>query len=184
VKLLEIVAGVREALPAPRTFAIIGAVARNAWAPPRATTDLDLSVVADSSALAAVEAALSELGYRCIRRQQADPDDELPDLLIFRGDPDLRQVDVLVAKTDFEQSALARSVSVELAGEEMVVASAEDLIVYKLLADRPRDRDDVRAIVRTATRAARDLDWAYVEHWTAYWGIEDRLERLRSGEPG
>lgn len=47
-----------------------------------------------------------------------------------------------------------------------------------VIADRPRDRDDVSAVVRTQTRAGRELDWSHVERWATFWRIEDRLRRL------
>ncbi len=179
--ILSRIAGV---VAAHGAFAVVGATARNAWAPPRATTDLDLAVVADADVLHALEAALDDLGYRCVRRQQAEPSDSLPDLLIFRSESaELRQVDLLVAKTPFEESALERAIPIDVAGTTVPVVSPEDLIVYKLLADRPRDRDDVRAVVRTQERAGRSLDWDYVERWAQFWGIEDRCLRLRGEAP-
>jgi len=61
--------------------AVIGAVARNAWAPPRATTDLDLSVAATATVVGALGAALTALEYSCVRQHRADAADALPDLL-------------------------------------------------------------------------------------------------------
>ena len=177
----DLLAALAAALPPPR-LALIGAVARNAWAPPRATSDLDLAVAATEDALAAADAALAALGFRCVRRQQAQAADALPDLLVYRRDAgEPRQVDLLVAKTAFEEEALRRAVAVDLPGARIPAATPEDLIVYKLLADRPRDRDDVRAILATQERAGRAIDWAHVERWCAYWEIGDRLARLRGG---
>ena len=70
---------------------------------------------------------------------------------------------------------MLRRAAVEIAGVTIPVATPEDLIVYKLIADRPRDRDDVLAILRTQARAGRALDWAYVERWTRFWNVSDRL---------
>jgi len=182
VTLEELLATVVCAAPS-RSYAIIGAVARNAWAPPRATTDIDITVAADADTLRAISEALGSVGYREARAHRTDPIDSLPDILIFRsaaGRP--RQLDVLVAKTPFEHSVLERAVLIAVGRVEVPVASPEDLVVYKLLADRPRDREDVRAILRTQERAARPFDWSYVERWAAFWQIADRLARLRSDE--
>ena len=162
------------------TFAIIGAVARNAWAPPRATTDIDLAVSAAPSLLVALEQTLGSIGYRCVRRQQADPADSLPDVLVFRSQiAEPRQVDLLVAKTAFEAEVLKRAVMVEIGGTTLPVATPEDLVIYKLIADRPRDRDDIRAVARTQQRAGRPIDWDHVDRWVTYWGLADRLSALR-----
>jgi hypothetical protein len=41
VKLGELLAHLRDAAGGHGSFAVIGALARNAWAPPRATTDVE-----------------------------------------------------------------------------------------------------------------------------------------------
>lgn len=51
--------------------------------------------------------------------------------------------------------------------------------MYKLLAHRARDIDDVDAIVLTQARTQRRIDWAHVERWAAYWSISDRVSALR-----
>ena len=165
----------------PGRLAVIGAHARNAWAPPRATTDLDLAVAADAESINMIEDALVALGFRCVRRQRVDATEELADILIFRreaGDP--RQVDVLAAKSDFEASALRRAVAIQAASVTLPVITAEDLIVYKLIADRPRDREDIRAVLATQERAGRAIDWDYISRWCEFWGIAERLATLRS----
>jgi hypothetical protein len=59
------------------------------------------------------------------------------------------------------------------------LARPEASIVYKLLAARPRDVDDVEGIFE-ARAAARDvLDWTFLDRWTDAWGITDRLEPYR-----
>jgi predicted nucleotidyltransferase len=162
-------------------FALIGAWARNAWAPPRATTDLDLVVRADLDTLRMLTEALERRRYHAVRSQRVDSADDLPDIEIFRtADEDLRQVDLLLAKTDFEAQALARAVLVDISGLKVPVVTPEDLVVYKLLAHRTRDRDDVRAVIRTQMRTTRPFDWNHVERWSAFWGIEERARELRT----
>jgi hypothetical protein len=179
VGLAELLATLDERLGSG-SYAIVGAVARNAWAPPRATTDLDVAIAAEPAAVAAAEGSLRELGYAPVRRHQVESDDALPDLIVFRSARSLpRQVDLLVAKTDFEAAVLARAVAVQVSGHRVLVASPEDLVVYKLLADRPRDREDAEAVILTQERAGRALDWSHVERWARYWEIEDRARALR-----
>lgn len=175
----EVLAGIVAAARGP--FAIVGATARNAWAPPRATTDLDLAVAADPLTITSLEDALGGLGFRCVRRHQVDAVDSLPDILIFRSERGpLHQVDLLVAKTAFETQALARAVAVELVGFRAPVVTPEDLVVYKLVAYRRRDQDDVIAVLRTQVRAGREIDWAHLERWCDFWEVGDRLARLRA----
>lgn len=147
MNLADLLGAIARGLGSAGAYAVIGAVARNAWAPPRATTDLDLTVAARPDALDAIANTLDAVGYRRVRGQRADPGDVLPDILIFRaqsGHP--RQVDVLVAKTPFEVEVLRRARPIRVGSTDALVATAEDLVVYKLLAGRPRDWEDVRAI--------------------------------------
>jgi hypothetical protein len=51
-------------------------------------------------------------------------------------------VDLLVAKTPFKESALTRARLVPVLGTACSVITPEDLIVYKLLANRPREIED------------------------------------------
>jgi predicted nucleotidyltransferase len=160
-------------------ISVIGAVARNAWAPPRATSDVDFSLAAERDTLDAVEQVLQRAGYKCSRRQQVEATDSVPDLVSYRSEgAEPRQVDLLMAKTEFEAQALSRAVRVDV-GAFLPVVSREDLIVYKLIADRQRDRDDVRAVIETAERGGVSLDWAHVERWANAWGIRERLDRIR-----
>jgi predicted nucleotidyltransferase len=180
VSLLDVLGALRLAVADEAAFAVVGALARNAWAPPRATTDIDLAVAASPDVLLAIQAALLPLGYARVREQRADANDPLPDIVIFRSDQAVpRQVDLLVTKTAFEVQALGRALAVDVSGATVRVVTPEDLVVYKLIAGRPRDRDDVRAVARTQARMGRPLDWSHVERWAAYWGVSDRAAALR-----
>lgn len=70
-------------------------------------------------------------------------------------------------------------------GEAVVpFAGAEDLIIHKLFAGRPRDIEDARGVVR---RKGFELDWDYLRRWAAEFalvpdreGLPDVLGELRS----
>jgi hypothetical protein len=104
--------------------------------------------------------------------------DSRPDIFVAQG-PFGVPVDVLVAKTPFEEEAVARSVSIELLGQHVRVVTAEDLVFYKLLAGRPRDRDDVLDVIRAQLAGGRPFDWARLKRLAGDWGIEDTLALVR-----
>ncbi len=85
MSLLDVLTAIDEGAGKPRAFAVIGAVARNAWAPPRATADLDLAVSAHREVLERIARRLESLGYRRVREQRADATDSLPDILAVGG---------------------------------------------------------------------------------------------------
>jgi hypothetical protein len=53
------------------------------------------------------------------------------------------------------------------------VVSPEDLLLLKLLADRPRDRADIADLLLVAG----PLDMPYVRAWANRLGLDERLER-------
>ena len=70
-------------------------------------------------------------------------------------------IDIALGGMPFEESAVARSTSYEFAPGILVpTASAEDLIVMKAFASRPKDWVDLEGIL---IRQGARLDWAYVE---------------------
>jgi hypothetical protein len=176
---LELLRLVVEACASARVdYAVIGAVARNAWAPPRATADIDLAVAVVPATYRALIDALAHRGITLRRAMGGEAGALVPDLALLEGPPGpVRRVDLLIAKTAFEREAIERSVETDI-GVACRVVRPEHLIVYKLIAARPRDLDDAAEVVRTRALAHQPVDEALVRRWAAEWGVEDRLEQL------
>jgi hypothetical protein len=68
-------------------------------------------------------------------------------------------LDVVLASPGIEDTFIERAVRVEIEGLSVPVASPEDLIVMKVLAGRPKDREDVRTVL---TERLNKLDVAYI----------------------
>ena len=60
----------------------------------------------------------------------------------------------------FEQEAIERAVPVRVWGTEVRCCTPEDLILLKIISDRPQDRLDARGIL---LRRLADLDLNYLE---------------------
>ena len=54
------------------------------------------------------------------------------------------------------------------------------MLIYKLLAGRPKDDLAIEGIVQVRRMAGHSFDWALLERWAEDWGIDDRLQKLRS----
>ena len=63
---------------------------------------------------------------------------------------------------------------------DVATASPEARLIYKLLANRPKDALDVDAIVEVRRLAGETLDWEFLERWATKWGIAERLAPLRA----
>ena len=70
-----------------------------------------------------------------------------------------------VAIVDYQSVALDRATD--------HVLTAEDVIVHKLIAWRPRDRNDIASILDTGI----ELDDEYIRHWASEWDVADRWEQ-------
>lgn len=98
------------------------------------------------------------------------------------------RVDFIFSTTPYERQAIDRAVEVELEGVPVPFAAAEDLILHKLFAARPRDLEDAAGVVR---RKGSALDWKYLERWAREFstvpgreGMPAALERLREDHEG
>jgi hypothetical protein len=151
--------------------ALIGGHAVNAWLEPRFTADVDITVQAGSEEAQRLTEVLVAAGYRVARRH-GDALPSGPDFVRFVSENEMVTLEVQTAKTEFQREVLRRAASRE---ERPRVATPEDLIVMKLIADRPKDRIDLLGLIELA-----GLDWGYVERWTEEWQVRDRLEALRA----
>jgi hypothetical protein len=71
--------------------------------------------------------------------------------------------DVFLAETAFQQEVIARRVTCAVEGRQVSLVTADDLILFKLIASRPRDLIDVQDVLFTQG----DLDEAYMRRWAA-----------------
>lgn len=134
---------------------VIGAHAANRYRlDVRLTRDLDLLARSLDGAADALRAAGCEV--------RVLSDGEQPYLVTARRGAE--QLDLLLAETDYQVLAFERAVG--------GVLCAEDVIVHKLIAGRPRDLDDVASILATGIA----LDRGYIEEHAAAWGVVDRWQ--------
>jgi hypothetical protein len=162
--------------------AFIGALPVLAWGRVRATTDIDL-VVAVGDSWDRLRAALNRMGLNQQRQiGPADPTDALPDVAVFFSSSDRLavRVDVFIAKTDFELAVIDSAREATVFDMTVRLARPEASIIYKLLAQRPRDLDDVESIFEARKSAGEILDWSFLDSWAEAWEITDHLVPYRN----
>ena len=138
-------------------YMVIGGIANAVWGEARATLDIDVSVGIDEARIPQTAAALGarfqvliEDAARFIRETRVLPLETKAGV----------RIDVIFALLPFELEAIERAHQVVLAGHDVKVVSPEDLILMKIISERPRDIADAEAITR---RRLPDLDVAYLE---------------------
>ncbi len=161
-------------------YAFIGAIAVLAWGRVRATTDIDLVVLSEEGWPRLLN-ALERRGFEVTQRiGPAESTDEIADIVMFsRPGSSAVRIDIFVAKTEFERVVIDTARETNVMDVNVRLAQPEASIIYKLLANRRKDIDDIEGIFE-ARRIAHDaLDWDFLDHWAKEWSITDRLQPYR-----
>lgn len=145
-----------------RPACAIGGIVVSRWGEPRATSDVDLAVLASFGDEQDVLAELLSKYPSRVPDPEAFAEANRIALLVLPGGI---KADVSLAAFPFEREVLERSTEWQMAEDLSIrTCSAEDLVIYKLVAGRPGDIQDVIGIVG---RQGRKLDAARIRHWGA-----------------
>ena len=157
---------------------VIGGLAVQRWGEPRATQDVDFSVLAPPGD----EQRPVDLLLRAFapRRADARAFAMAHRVLLIQATNNVA-VDIGLAASPFEVEVLDRSSAWVLSdGFSVVTCSAEDLIIYKLVAGRARDVADIEGIVR---RQGSGLDVERIRRYGALFAeLKEEPELLRPFE--
>jgi predicted nucleotidyltransferase len=123
-------------------FMVIGGIAVVARGVPRHTDDVDATVWAPGLDLEVLRRQLAEQEL-VFRIDDGLAFAEQNQILLLIHSPSKVEIDLSLAWLPFEETALERAPSERLRGIVIPVARAEDLIIYKALAWRDRDRSDI-----------------------------------------
>lgn len=140
-------------------FCVIGGIALLRWGEPRFTRDVDVTLLTGFGGEERFIRLILASGYRGRIPDAASFAQRNRVLLVYS--PDGISIDIVLAGLPFEALLVERASLFEFEpGCPLRTCSAEDLIVQKLFAFRPRDVLDVETVV---VRQRRRLDWAYIE---------------------
>jgi len=149
-------------------YALIGGLATGFRSRPRYTQDIDLIVDIAQVALPSVLEALGGLGFEFDQRQVIEEFTRHHMAVLWR---DGVRVDWLKPLLPAYRHVLERSRMESAPGGPIRVATAEGLILLKLLAFRLQDQTDVEALV-AANHGALDIDWIRTE-WRSVFEEDD-----------
>ncbi len=155
------------------SYAMIGGLAINAWGFRRFTHDVDFTIL-----------LTEEQSQKFVSYLKSNPEYKIQSVAFISLEkiPDFIRlhmgkipVDFLVANTEFMEEVIRRAVRRKFFDKEVPFATPEDLLIFKLLADRPHDRLDVQELLKCHPK----MDWPYIEKWCRVWEIEERLKTLK-----
>ena len=148
----------RENIP----YMIIGGQAVLLHGEPRFTRDIDVTLGVDTDQTGRIVKIARELSL--------EPKEEMTEDFVKRNavlsveDHETKiVVDFIFSFLPYERQAIRRAKPVHIGAAKVRFATAEDTIIHKLFAGRPRDIEDVKGIVNNK----RDLDKAYLKKWLA-----------------
>ena len=170
------ITGLLERRGVPHAF--IGGVALNTWGVPRATFDLDLAVAVPANRMEGLLAELRQAGAVVDPVFERGFRDRIAGMeqvhVHLAAGSSLLAVDLFLATTPFLESVLARRVTIDLGRGPIWVCTAADLILFKLVADRGKDRVDVENVVSVQGVPERE----YLLRWSEVLRVGPRLASL------
>jgi hypothetical protein len=125
---------------------VIGGVAASLWGRPRLTRDVDALVLLEEGRWGEFLAAGAGHGFLPRRADALAFARETRVLLVRHGESGI-DLDLVFGSLPFEKEAVIRAKWVDLGGVAIPLSSPEDLIIMKAVAHRPRDLEDIAAIL-------------------------------------
>jgi hypothetical protein len=151
-----------------------GAIAYGLYGIPRGTNDWDINVFCSEDHAAEVFAALAPLGVES-NQHSYDEVQKKGQVRLSWGD---KRVDLFFAYSAFHSAVEKRIREADFEGTRIWVLSAEDIVIFKVIFNRPHDWRDIE---RVCHRMGATLDFGYIDQWlTEILGADDsRIVRLR-----
>ena len=148
-------------------YMIIGGQAVMLYGEPRQTLDVDVTVRLSPADKDKIDALVEKAGLNRPREKQLEVLKKnlvLPLIDSASGIP----VELIFSPYGFEDEVIRGAIARDIGGISVRFISADDCVIYKVIAGRPRDLEDIRGILKRS-RALLDFD-----------KIEDNLHQIES----
>ena len=152
-------------------YMLVGSFSSMYYSFPRSTTDADFVVGSQDLDVVRLSTILGE-------RFKLDPQLSFETI----GGPVKNEIEVTgspfrieifrLTNEPFDQIRFARRREIVLFGRQVWIPTVENVILQKLIWDRPKDRDDVAGVIE-ANRKSLDED--YLQFWASRLGLTDAL---------
>jgi Nucleotidyl transferase of unknown function (DUF2204) len=161
------------------SYALIGGLAVSLRGQPRVTVDVDMVIAIDVNRALALLPMLSQSKFEPLFHGVEEVVQK-SFILPLRHRTTGIKVDLAIGLSGFERQAVARAERIQIADQKVAVATAEDLLVMKLLAGRPQDEQDITGLI---IAKGDKLDWIYCQHVADELGLAlglDLASRVRN----
>ena len=165
-------------------YAIMGGIAVRAHGLPRPTFDVDFVLAVPLERREGLFAAIEEAGYTVPDHYRGGWVDSVGGMPLFKVRLFIEgrgiDADIFLMENDFQRDVMSRRIIDEIEGKPVRLITAEDLILFKLLAGRPRDLLDIKDILFMQGQ----LDEGYMRRWAAPLGVSEQLEQALAEREG
>lgn len=153
-------------------YVVVGGVAVMYHGVPRTTVDIDFIIQLDDSAIPAFVDFLNSKGFTASTEDlRAALDEKSHSTFFFKKS--LLRLDIQGVNSEFDKMTLERAFSVDMLGSSVMIGSAEDTLVNKILF---RGEQDMRDALGIFARNQENLNFGYIKSTCTMLGIEDFLE--------
>ena len=143
-------------------YMVIGGQAVLLYGEPRLTRDIDISLGVGVDRLGDMRALVDRLSLKYLTE---DVDAFVKDTMVL---PVIEEksgirVDFIFSFSPYEKQAIERARAIPFGKTQVRFAALEDVIIHKMIAERPRDMEDVQSILLKNP----GYDSHYIEKWLA-----------------
>ena len=138
------------------SYALVGGLAVSLRGQPRVTVDVDILVVADVERAARLVSIFEESNFQPLFANVMEVVERAFILPVRHRSTNVK-VDLILGLSGFERQTVTRAEPLDLAGSTVSVATAEDLIIMKVLAGRPQDEQDLQGLVMAGSSSRLGL---------------------------
>lgn len=125
---------------------VIGGVAASLLGRPRVTRAIDVLVLLDTNQWETFLTAGAQFGF-VPRLSDALTFAQQTRVLLVRHQQSSIDVDIVFGALPFEEDAVARAVLIKIGDLSVPLSTAEDLLIMKAVAHRPRDLADIESVL-------------------------------------
>lgn len=144
-------------------YAIIGGIAVSVYGEPRATFDIDVSIIFNIGDIDFFLKSAKKYGFtplpsnieRFVKTTAVIP-------MRFSKDDIFGRCDFIIAQNSLEFSAIKRARFKELFSMKIKLITPEDLVLHKITSSRARDLEDLQGLL---IRQFGKLDMEYINSW-------------------
>lgn len=143
-------------------YMIIGGQAVLLYGEPRLTKDIDITLGVGVDRLGEMKAVVDRLGLKYLTDKVDDFVNETMVLPVSEEKSGIR-VDFIFSYSPYERQAIGRAKGILFGKTRIKFAALEDVIIHKMIAERPRDIEDVESVLLKNP----GYDSRYIEKWLA-----------------